>query len=200
MDGDVDAGEVQHGGEDGLQGHLGVGDAHVLGHQEGGGAHDGGHDLAAGGGRGLHGAGKLALIAGLLHHGDGDGAGGHGVAHGGAGHHAAQGGGDNGHLGGAAGGGAGHAVGQVDEEVGDAGALQEGAEDDEHHDVLLAHVDGGAHDAAGGVEQVVNHLTEADIGEGIDEQSAQHTQDGDTHATAAQLHEGQNAQNGQHHH
>ncbi len=107
MDGDVNAGEVQHGGQDGLQSHLGIGDAHVLGHQEGGGAHDGGHDLAAGGGGRLNGSGKFGLVARLFHHGDGDGAGGHGVAHGGAGHHAAQGGGDHGHLGGAAGGPAG---------------------------------------------------------------------------------------------
>ena len=44
------------------------------------------------------------------------------MAHGGAGHHAAQGGGDDGHFGGAAGGGTGHGIGQVDEELGDASA------------------------------------------------------------------------------
>ncbi|CAN4042350.1 site-specific DNA-methyltransferase (adenine-specific), partial [Dysosmobacter welbionis] len=152
MDGDVDAGEVQHRRQDGPHGDGAVGLAGELCHQEGCGAHDGGHDLAAGGGSRLHGAGELRLVARLLHHGDGDGAGGDGVAHGGAGHHSAQGGGDDGHLGGAAGGGTGHGIGQVDEELGDAGPLQEGAEDDEHHDELGAHADGAAEDAVEGVE------------------------------------------------
>ena len=200
MDGNIDAGEVEDSGENGLQGHLGIGDAHKLGHQEGGGAHDGGHDLPAGGGGGLNGAGKLRLVAGLLHHGDGHRAGGHGVAHGGAGHHAAQSGGDDGHLGGTAGGGTSHGVGQIDEEVGDAGALQEGAEDDEDHDVLGTHLGGSAHHAVGGVEQVVDHLTKADVGKSINEQGAHHTQNGDAHAAPAQLSKGQDADDGDDHH
>ncbi len=35
---------------------------------------------------------------------------------------------------------------------------RECAEDDEDHDVLGAHVDGGVHHAGGGVEQVINVL------------------------------------------
>ena len=80
--------------------------------------------VPAGGGRGLDGAGELGAVAGALHHGDGDGAGAHGVGHGGAGGHALKGGGDDGHLGRAAGSGARHAVCKVDEEVRDARALQ----------------------------------------------------------------------------
>ena len=63
---------------------------------------------------------------------------------------AAQGGGDDGHLGRAAGAGTGHAVGQVDEEGGDARPLQERAEDDEEDDVGVADAHRGADDAAGG--------------------------------------------------
>ena len=200
MDSDVDAGKVEDSGENGLQGHLGIGPVHILGHEESGGAHNGGHDLSAGGSGGLHSAGKLRLVAGLLHHGDGHRTGGHSVAHRGAGHHTAQGGGDDGHLGGTARGGTGHAVGQVDEEVGDAGALQERAEDDEDDDVLLADVDGGTHNAVGGIEEVINHLAEADGGQGVDQQRAQHTQNGNAHTPAAQLHKGQHTDNGQHHH
>ena len=200
MDGNIDAGEVEDSGQDGLRGHLCVGDSHEFGHQEGSSAHDGGHDLTAGRGRCLNGAGKLRLIARLLHHGDGDRTGGHGVAHGGAGHHAAQGGGDNSHLGGTAGGGTGHGIRQINEEAGNSGALQERAEDDEYHDILGTHLDGGTHDAVGGVEQVVNHLAETDIGEGIDEQCTHHTQDGDAHAAPAQLSKSQDADDGDGHH
>ena len=171
MHSDVDAGEIQHGRQDGPHGDGAVRLAGELGHEEGGSAHDRRHDLAAGGSGSLHGAGELALIAGLFHHGDGNGAGSHGVAHGGAGHHAAQGGGDDGHLGGAAGGGAGHGVGQADEEAGDAGALQERAEDDEHDDELGTHVHRTAENAVGGIEHGADHLVDGHAqllsGEGV---------------------------------
>ena len=205
MDGDEDPGEVQQRGQDGLDGHLGVGQLHVLGHEEGRRTHDGGHDLAAGGGRGLDGAGELGLVAGLLHHGDGEGTGGDGVAHGGAGHHAAQGGADNSHLRRAAAGPASQTVGKADEEVGDAGALQERAEDDEQNDVGVAHVDGRTDNAAGGVEQLVDdgfqrviqggavHRTGVAqlVDERVHDQHARHAQNGQTHAAAAQLHQDQ---------
>ena len=206
MDGDEDAGEVEHRREDGLHGHGGVGDLHVLRQQEGGGAHDGGHDLPAGGGGGLHGPGELRLVAGLLHHGDGDRARGNGVAHGGAGDHAAEGGGDDGHLGRAAGGPAGQLIGERDEEVGNAGALQEGAEDDEEDDVLIAGADGGSDGAGGGVEQGVGHPAQhleeglprggEEVHEGVDEERAHDEEDGQAHAAAAELHEAEDADNG----
>ena len=202
MDGNENAGEVQNSGEDGLHSYLRIGQIHVFRHQEGSGAHDGRHDLSAGGGGRFHRAGKLGLVAGLLHHGDGHGAGGHGVAHGGAGHHAAQGGGNDGHLGGTAAGPAGHAVCKVNEEAGDAGALQERAENDEQNDVSEAHIDGRANDAGGGVEQLIHHVLQGVIEAGVvaeliiesvDQQSAYHAQNGDAHAAAAQLHQHQNA-------
>ena len=207
MDGDEDAGEVQDGRQDGLHGHLGVGQLHVLRHQEGGSAHDGRHDLAAGRGGGLHGARELRLVAGLLHHRDGEGTGGDGITHRGAGHHAAQSGADNSHLGGTAAGPAGDAVGEADEEIGDTGALQERAEDDEQHDVRVAHADGRADNAGGGVEQLVDDGLEGVIqrsavdgtgvaqlvDERIDDQHTGHAQDGHAHAAAAQLHQDQDA-------
>ena len=188
MDGQEDAGEVQQGGEDGLHRHVGVGGVHILRHEEGRRAHDGGHDLPAGGSRRLHCPGELALIAGPLHHGDGDGAGGDSVAHRGAGHHAAEGGGDDRHLGGAAGGAARQGVGEVNEEIGDARPLQERAEDDEHGDELGADLDGRRHDAGGAVEQGVDDPGQVlPAGEGVDQQRAHHAQDGQAHAAAAEL-------------
>ena len=200
MDSDVDAGEVQHSRQNGPHSDLAVRLTGELRHQKGGGAHDGGHDLAAGRGGSLHGAGKFTLVAGLLHHGDGDGAGGDGVAHRGAGHHAAQGGGDDRHLGGAAGSSAGHGVGQADKEVGDAGTLQEGTEDDEHHNELGAHVDGAAEDTVGGVEHGADHLVEGhlqgvgthQVHKGVHQQDTGHAQNGQAHAPAAKLHQRQN--------
>ena len=206
MDGNEDAGEVEHRRQDGLHGHGGVRDLHILRQQEGGGAHDGGHDLPAGGGGSLHGPGKLRLVAGLLHHGDGDGARGHGVSHGGAGHHAAESGGDNGHLGRAAGGPACQLVGKGDEEVGDAGALQERAEDDKEDDVLIAGADGRTDGAGGGVEQGIGHPAQhlekslprhgEEVHEGVEEEGPHHKEDGQAHAAAAELHQAEDAHHG----
>ena len=200
MDRNVNAGEVEDGGQDSLQCHLSIGNSHVLSHQEGSSAHDGGHDLTAGGGSSLNGAGKLRLIARLLHHGDGDGAGGHSVAHGGAGHHAAQSGGDNGYLGGAAGGRTGHGVCQINKEVGNSGAFQEGAENNKHNNVGGTHLYRSAHHAAGGIEQVIDDLSEPDIGKGVNQQSARHTQNGQPYAAAAQLRQRQYTDDGNSHH
>ena len=79
---DEDARKVQESREDRLERDLAVGNADIFCHQERGRAHDGRHDLAAGGGCRLNGAGKFGLVAGLFHHGDGDRAGGDGVADG----------------------------------------------------------------------------------------------------------------------
>ena len=207
---DVDAGEVQHGRQDSPHGDLAVRLTSELRHQKGSGTHDGGHDLAAGGCSRFHSAGKFALVAGFLHHGDGDGTGGNGVAHGGAGHHAAQGGGDDSHLGGTARGSAGHSVGQVDEELGNARPLQEGAEDDEHHNELGAHADGAAENAVVGVEHGADHLVDGQlhlvragrthqVKEGVDQQHTGHAQNGQAHAPAAQLHQCQDADEADNH-
>ena len=194
---DEDAQEVQHRRQDRAHDDVGVGHAHVLRHQEGRSAHDGGHDLAAGGGGGLNRARELRSIAGLLHHRDGDGAGGDGVAHGGAGHHAAQRRGHDRDLRRAAREAAAEAVRQADEEVGDAGALQERAEDDEHDDVLGADVDRGGEHAAVAVEQLVDHQRNAALvpqgNQGVDHEHARHAQDRQTHAAAAQLGKHQHA-------
>ena len=173
VDGDEDAGEVQHRGENGAQRDLGVGDVHVLRHQERGGAHDRGHYLAAGGGRSLDGTGKFRLVAGLFHHGDGDGAGGDGVADGRAGDHAAERGGDDRNLGRPAGKAADERICELNEKFSDTGALKECAEDDEHDDVLCADLYGSAEDAAGSVEQSVEYALDAHAGaEGVDKQHA----------------------------
>ena len=168
VDGDEDTGEVQHRRENGAQGDLTIGDVHVLGHEEGGGAHDRRHYLTAGGGGGLNRGGKLWLVTGLLHHRDGDGAGGDGVADGGAGHHAAQGRGDDRDLRRAAGKAADKRVCNVDKESGNACALKEGAEDDKDDDELCADLHRGGHDAAGGIEERVDNALHADAdGKGI---------------------------------
>ena len=205
--GDEDAGEVQHGGQDGLGSHVDVGNAHVLGHEERRRTHDGGHDLATGGRCCLNGAGELRLEAGLLHHGDGDGARGDGVAHRGAAHHAAQGARDDSHLCGAAARPASKAVGQGDEEIGDARALQERAEDDEEHDVGVAHVDGCADDTVHAVEQaaddVLEHLERVGVvaaapNHDVDEQGGNHDENRDTHAATAQLEQHEDAHDAHH--
>ena len=156
MHGNEDAGKVQGGGQDGPGGDEAVAKARVLHHEEGRRAHDGRHDLAAGRGGGLHRAGKFRPVAVLLHHGDGDGAGGNGIAHRGAGDHAAQSGGDHGHLRRAAAGAASDGVCQLNKELGNACPLQERAEDNKEDDEGGAGTDGGADDAFGGVKQVVD--------------------------------------------
>ena len=88
------------------------------------------------------------------------------------------------------------------EEVGNAGALQERAEDDEEDDVGVADAHRGADDAAGGIKQLIDNvfqgLIEAGVPaelvvEGVNQQGAQYAQDGQAHAPAAQLDEYQDA-------
>lgn len=164
----------------------------------------GGHDLAAGGCSGFNGACKLGLVAGLFHHGDGDGAGGDGVADRGAGNHAAQSRGYDRDLCRAAGGSTGYLVCKVDEKLCDTGALKERAEDDKYDDELCADVYRGADNAAGGVEQRVDHAAENELDihalgehapERVHDQCAGNAQDGNADASAAQLDKGEDADN-----
>ena len=190
--------EVQAGRQDGPDDDVRIGHAQVVRHEEGRRAHDGGHDLPAGGGRGLHRAGEVLVIPGLFHHGNGNGARGHRVAHGGAGHHAAQGRGNHRHLGRAAGVAAGEAVGQFNEEPGDAGLFQEGPEDDEHHNVFGAYIDGGGKDAVLVVEQLMDdagqHFPAGDMPvDGIPQENKGHAEDREAHAAAAELRQHQQA-------
>ena len=81
VDGNVNAGKIQHRRQDRAHSNRPVRLAGKLRHQEGCRTHNGRHDLTAGGGSGLHSAGKLALVAHTLHHGDGNGAGTNRVGH-----------------------------------------------------------------------------------------------------------------------
>ena len=200
MDREENASEVEKCREDGFHSHVGVGGIHILRHKEGGRTHNGGHNLPAGRGSGLHRRSELTLVAGSLHHGDGDGAGGNGVAHGGTGHHAAEGGRDDRYLGGAAGGAARQGVGQINKEIGDTRPLQERAEDDEHGDKLGAHLHRGGQDAGGAVEEGVNHPSQVlAAGKGVDQQHPYYAEDRKPHAPAAKFRQAQDAHNAQNH-
>ena len=198
-----DTRKVQHGGQNRLQGNLTVGNLHIVRHQEGGGAHDGGHDLTAGGSGGFRGSGKFRVIARPLHQGDGHGAGAHGIGHGGAGYHALQRAGYHRHLRRAAGQTAQQRICHIDEEIRNARALQERAEDDEHHDELGADVDGGGENALLAVEQVADDVLDLSPeggvgktgGKGVNQEAGRHNQNGQTHASAADLRQSQHAQN-----
>ena len=148
VDADEDAEEIQHRRQDRADDDVRIGDAHIFCHEKRGGAHDGGHDLTARGRGGFDRPGKLRLVTRLFHHGDGDGARGNGVADGGTGYHAAQGGGDDGDLCGTTGEAADQGVCKVDEELGNAGALKERAENDEHNDKFRTDLHRRAQDAA----------------------------------------------------
>ena len=160
MDGDEHARKIQHRRQNGFHGDLAVGQVHVVRHQEGGGTHNGRHDLSAGGSGGFRRGSKLRLVAGLFHQRDGDGAGADSVGNGGAGNHALHGADHHRHLGGAAGHPAHGGIGNVNEEIRNARALQERAENDEHHDKLGADIDGGRQDAFLAVEQVADHVVQ----------------------------------------
>ena len=195
VDHQEDAGEIQGGRQDGAHQDVVVLRIRHLGHQEGRGAHDGGHDLTAGRGSRLNSAGKLGGIAGPLHQRDGDRAGGHSVAHGGAGHHAAQGGGNDSHLSGAAGGRAGDAVGAVNEERSDTSGLQEGSKQHEQEDVRGTDLDGGADDTVGGIDQVIDGalkgLVRTHGQQRVGHKGGRHNDDGDTDDPPAGLHQHQ---------
>lgn len=160
MHGAEDAAEVQKRGDDGDSGNLNVGDAHVFSHKEGSSAHDGRHDLATRGGCSFNRTCEFGTVASLLHHRDGHRTSGNGIANRRAGNHAAQCRGDYGNLCRAAGRPASQAVCETDEEVCDAGALKEGAEDDKQYDVGVAHVGRSADNAAGGVEQLLHDVAQ----------------------------------------
>ena len=189
-----DAEEVQERGQDRADDDLGILKAGHFRHDERRSAHDRGHDLTAGGGSRLDRAGELAGIAGLLHHRDGDGTGGNGVTDGGAGDHAAEGGGNDRDLCRAAARPADQRVGAVDEEVGNARRFKEGAEHQEQRDVGRADGDRRADDAVGGVENVVHDQLKAHMAadERVKDEHARHAQDGNTDGTAAALSEHQN--------
>ena len=52
----------------------------------------------------------------------------------------------------------------------------------------------------GGIEQVIDDLSEPDIGKGVNQQSARHTQNGQPYAAAAQLRQRQYTDDGNGHH
>ena len=190
MNRNVDAGEIQHRRENRLQCDLAIGNTHVLGHQEGGRTHNGGHDLAAGGGGGFHRTCKLGFITGLLHHRDRDRACRDRIADRGAGHHAAESRRNNRNFCRSAGRRACDGICKADEEVRYSCSFEERTEDDEHHDILGADIDRRTHHARGGIEQVIDDLSETDIGKCIDQQDTNHAQDRNSDTSAAELHIG----------
>ena len=152
-----DAQVVDQGGQDGGLDDDRVLYAQGLRHDKGGGAHDGGQQLSAHRGGGLHGPGKLLGVARLLHQGDGKGAGGDHIGHGGAVDGAQEAGGQHRHLGGAALGVAGQGVGNVIEELAHAALVHHLAEDDEQHDKGGRHLHGASVDAGDIAGEVLDH-------------------------------------------
>ena len=127
----------------GGDGHDGkVGDLGEFGHKEGHGTHDGRHDLPARGGGGFDGARHMRPVADLLHHGNGQYAGGRDVGHGAAGDGAEERAADDGGLGRSAHGIAGEREGQTDEEIPGSGLFQKSAHEDERGHVLDHHLGG----------------------------------------------------------
>ena len=103
-------------------------------------------------------------------------------------------GGDDRDLGRAAGGGARDKVRALDEEVRYACPLKEGAEDDEDDDELRADVYRRGEDAVDAVKQRVDKAVEVDAGdEGVYDQRAGDEQNRKAHAAAAELHDGEDA-------
>ena len=140
--------------------HGGVGDVERLGHDEGDGAHHRRHDLAAHRRGRLDPAGEGGAIAEALHQRNGELAGGHHIGDAGAGDRAHQAGRDDRHLGGAAARMADEAERDVGEELDHAGALHEGAEQDEEEDVGRGDVDRRAVDALRAEGHLVDDLVE----------------------------------------
>ena len=171
-----------------LQGNLTVRNTHIFCHKKCGCAHNRRHDLAACGGSGFHSACKFRLIACLFHHRDSDRTGGYRVAYRRPGYHAAQSRGDNSNLSRPARRGARDGVCQIDEKGGYSGSFQKGTEDNKHDDVLGTDVNRGAHNACGGIEEVINDLAETNVRKRIDQQHTHHTENGDTDAAPAEFH------------
>ena len=180
---------------------MAIGDLHIVRHQKGSGAHDGGHNLTAGGGGSFRGTGKLGLITGLLHKGNGHGAGAHRIGNRRAGHNAEQCAGHNSHLGRAAGEPAHQSIGQLNKILGNTGALQERAKHNEYHNELGADIDGGGQDALLAIEEVADGVVQlapqGRIGkprrQRIDQEAGGHKQNGQAHASAANLRQRQDA-------
>ena len=201
MDGDENAGEIEHSRQDGADGNIGIRNAHKVRHQESGRAQNGRHDLTAGGGGGFRCGGEFRLVAGFLHQRNGDRAGADGIGNRRTGNHALKSGGHHGNLGRAAGEAADHGITDIDEEFTDTGALQKRAEDDEHHDEFAADVYGSGEDTLLGEEQLTdgagNPATKGGViqtpDQRIDDKAAGNDQDGQTHAAAADLCQRQNA-------
>ena len=201
MDRNENTEEIQDCGKDRPLDDVSVGNTDKVRHQESGGAHDGRHDLAACGGSRFDRAGELVLITGLLHHGNGNGTGGHGVADRRTGDHAAESGGNDRHLGGTAGETSGDGVGHINEEIGNAGPFQEGAENDKDDDIFGTDVDRRSQYAFLGIEKVADQIFDPaekggvgqSVGQGVDQKEPCHAQNGDTDAAPGDLHQGQYA-------
>ena len=189
---------IQQGGHQGRLGDLHVTDAQELGHDEGRSPHDGRHDLATGGRGGFHGAGKGTAIAHALHERDGEGTRGHRIGHGRTGNGTEETTGQHGHLGGAAHVAAGSGQGQVDEELAQTGAVQEGTEQDEQEDEGGRHAQRHAEQAFRGQIHVRDDTLHGETGVpqhagdqvaelGVQQEDHGHQGDGDAHDTAGRL-------------
>ena len=201
MNGNENTGKIQNRRQDRLQRDLCVRDLHIVSHQECCRAQNGGHDLTAGRSGSFRSCRKLGRIAGLLHQRNGDRTGTHGIGNGRTGNHTLKCRCHNSHLSGTAGETTHDRIGDLNEEIADAGTLQERAEDNEHTNELGADINGGGEDAFLGEEQGSHqHIqSSAEVGIGqtpnqrIGHKTAGHDQNGKTHAAAADLCQGQNA-------
>ena len=202
MDADPDAGEIQGRRDQCADHQLTVGHAAGFRDQKGSGAHDRRHDLAARGCGSLDRTGKFRLIAQLFHQRDREGTGGNRVGDRGTGDRSLQSGGKDRHLRRSAGRPACQRVRQINEELADAGLLQEGAEQDEQENVGGADAQRVSDDALGGDEQVGDDplpgesavLQEAGqilADASVEEEAGRDDDDGRSHHTpAGQQHEG----------
>ncbi len=198
VDGDEYTEEVEYCGEDCLNNNIGIRDSHIVRHKEGRSAHNRRHYLSTCGSCRFNSTCEFRLIAVILHHGDGDGSGGNGVADRGAADHSAKGGGNNSDLCRTARCASEELVGKIYEIFGNSCSLKEGAENYKHNYVFTAYIDGGGENAVGAVKKLIAYALEA---ESLSDESVKHeegcnAEDGDTDAAAAKLHEGNNANNG----
>ena len=201
MDGNEDAGKIEHSRNDRADDDVAVRCAHDISHQERRGAHDRRHDLSAGGSGCLNGARELAAVTGLLHQRDRDGTGTDGISDGRAGDHAQESGRYDRDLGGTARETADEGVREIDEEVGNARPLQERAEDDENNNELRARVDRRGQDAFFGIEEqadrIVQAADESRVGQArrqrIDDERGRHDQDRQPYGPSADLREADDA-------
>ncbi len=151
---------IQHGRNDRRDADCGVGHVDGFGHDEGDRAHHRRHDLTAHRRGRLDRAGEIARIAVALHQRNGELADRHDIGDAGAVDRAHHAGGDDGHLGRSAAGVADRAHRDIGEQSNHAGALKEGAEQDEQEDVGRGDVDRNAVDAFGAEEHLIDDLAE----------------------------------------